>query len=88
MSGKRWIEVDIDKTRAYRHLGGMGPEATAFLFQALIKNTHAPRDQGPLRVIVDNNPKIPERIPPLLGYGEDPLRMMIETVRNFTRQPW
>ena len=68
-------------------LGGMGPVATAFLFQMIIKNTEAARDQDHLRVIVDNNPKIPERIPAILGQGEDPLPMMIETARNFTRQP-
>lgn len=68
-------------------LGGMGPEASAVLFQVIIKNTEAARDQDHLRVMVDNNPKIPERIPALLGHGEDPLPMMIETARNFTRQP-
>lgn len=66
-------------------LGGMGPEATAFLFQAIIKNTEAARDQDHLRVLVDNNPKIPERIPAILGHGEDPLPMMIETAKNLER---
>jgi aspartate racemase len=68
-------------------LGGMGQEATAFLFQMSIKNTEAARDQDHLRVIVDNNPTIPERIPALLGHGEDLLPMMIETAGNFTPQP-
>jgi aspartate racemase len=66
-------------------LGGMGPEATAYLFQAIIKNTEAARDQDHLRVLVDNNPKIPERIPAIVGNGEDPLPMMIETARNLER---
>lgn len=66
-------------------LGGMGPEATAILFQAIINSTEAARDQDHLRVIVDNNPKIPERIPAILGHGEDPLPMMIETAKNLER---
>ncbi|MBW1691466.1 MAG: amino acid racemase [Deltaproteobacteria bacterium] len=66
-------------------LGGMGPEATAFVFKEIIKNTEAARDQDHIRVVVDNNPKIPERVPAILGRGEDPLPMMIETARNLER---
>jgi aspartate racemase len=66
-------------------LGGMGPEATAFLFQAIIKNTEAARDQDHIRVLVDNNPKIPERVPAILGHGEDPLPMMLETAKNLEK---
>lgn len=63
-------------------LGGMGPEATADLFHKIIKNTEVQRDQEHLRVIIDNNPKIPDRTPAILGPGENPLPMMIETAKN------
>jgi len=66
-------------------LGGMGPEATAFLFQAIIKNTEAARDQDHIRVLVDSNPKIPERVPAILCRGKDPLPMMLETAKNLER---
>jgi aspartate racemase len=63
-------------------LGGMGPEATADLFHKIIKNTEATKDQDHLRILVDNNPKIPDRTPAMLGSGRSPLPMMIETARN------
>ena len=66
-------------------LGGMGPEATVDLFQKIIKNTQAVKDQVHLRVLIDNNPKIPDRTPAILGSGENPLPMMIETARNLER---
>jgi len=42
-------------------IGGMGPLATAYLFQKIIELTPAKKDQDHLRVIIDNNPKIPDR---------------------------
>jgi aspartate racemase len=66
-------------------LGGMGPEATLYFFQRIIKNTEALRDQDHLRVLIDNNPKISDRTPAILGQGESPLPMMIETAQNLER---
>jgi len=66
-------------------LGGMGPEATADLFRKIIKNTEAMRDQDHLRVLIDSNPKIPERTAAIVGSGESPLPMMIDTARNLER---
>lgn len=42
-------------------LGGMGPSATIDLFQKIVSNTPAVKDQEHLRVIIYNNPKIPPR---------------------------
>lgn len=66
-------------------LGGMGPEATLSLFQKIIKNTGAARDQDHFRVLIDNNPKIPDRTPAILGQGETPLPMMIVTAKNLEK---
>ncbi len=66
-------------------LGGMGPEATLDLFQKIIKNTKAVRDQDHIRVLIDSNPKIPDRTRAILGSGENPLPLMIETARNLER---
>jgi aspartate racemase len=66
-------------------LGGMGPEATLYLFQRIIKNTEAARDQDHFRVLIDNNPKIPDRGPAILGQGETPLPMMIDSAKNLER---
>lgn len=42
-------------------LGGLGPEATVDLFSKIIKLTAANKDQEHFRIIIDNNPKIPDR---------------------------
>ncbi len=66
-------------------LGGMGPEATIDLFYKIIKFTPAEKDQDHLRIIIDNNPKIPDRTAAILGKGEDPLPALQETARNLER---
>lgn len=54
-------------------LGGMGPEATLDLFYKIIKLSPAEKDQDHFRIIIDNNPKIPNRTDAILGTGKDPL---------------
>jgi len=66
-------------------LGGMGPEATAELFFRIIRATPAKKDQDHLRIIIDNNPKIPDRTAAILHGGPSPLPMMIETAKNLER---
>jgi len=57
-------------------LGGMGPEASVALFRKIIEKTPASRDQDHLRVIIDNNPAIPDRTQAILHGGESPLPML------------
>ena len=66
-------------------LGGMGPEATSDLFQKIIRNTQAIRDQDHFRVLIDNNPKIPDRTPAILDSSENPVPMMIEVAKNLKK---
>ncbi len=66
-------------------LGGMGPEATIDLFYKIIKSTPAEKDQDHLRIIIDNNPKIPDRTAAILGKGKDPLPALQETARNLEK---
>lgn len=66
-------------------LGGMGPEATIDLFYKIIKFTPAEKDQDHLRIIIDNNPKIPDRTAAILGKGEDPLPALQETAQNLEK---
>ncbi len=63
-------------------IGGMGPEATADLFLKIVKSTPAAKDQDHLRIVVDNNPEIPDRTAFILGKGADPRPLLIETARN------
>ena len=66
-------------------LGGMGPEATIDLFYKIIKFTPAEKDQDHLRIIIDNNPKIPDRTAAILGKGKDPLPTLRETAQNLEK---
>ncbi|MGE5620653.1 MAG: aspartate/glutamate racemase family protein [Sphingomonadaceae bacterium] len=66
-------------------LGGMGPEATIDLFRKIVESTAARTDQEHLRIIVDNNPKIPDRTAALLHGGEDPTPLLQATARNLER---
>ncbi len=54
-------------------LGGMGPEATAALFEQIIRNTRAEKDQDHVPVLIWNNPRIPDRSAYILGKGPDPV---------------
>lgn len=47
-------------------LGGMGPEATIRLFEHIVQLTPAAKDQEHLRIIINNNPKIPDRTESIL----------------------
>jgi len=53
-------------------LGGMGPDATVDFMSKVIAATSAEKDQDHLRMLVDNNPHVPNRQEALLGDGEDP----------------
>ena len=66
-------------------LGGMGPEATIDLFARIVKHTHAKKDDDHLRIIIDNNPKMPSRQDAILKSGEFPVTAMRETARNLER---
>lgn len=54
-------------------VGGLGPAATVDFMAKLIRFTPARRDQDHLRLIVEHDPRIPDRSAHLLGVGdEDP----------------
>jgi len=62
-------------------LGGMGPEATAYLFELIIKNTKAVKDQEHIPVLIYSNPKIPPRTDAILEKGPSPLPLLVEGAR-------
>jgi aspartate racemase len=53
-------------------VGGIGPAATVDFMDKIVRNTPAQSDQGHLKMLVDHNPKIPDRTANLIGCGEDP----------------
>ena len=58
-------------------LGGMGPLATADLYRKLILATPATRDQEHLPVVIDADPRVPDRTAALRGTGDDPLPALV-----------
>lgn len=66
-------------------LGGMGPAATLDLVDKILRHTPATRDQDHLRILVDINPKVPDRVAAILGSGEDPAPVMVEMARGLER---
>ena len=62
-------------------LGGMGPDATVTMFQNILRATNAQSDQDHLRILIYNNPKIPDRTAAICDNGEDPLPALIESAR-------
>ena len=67
-------------------IGGMGSLATADLFRKIVENTKADKDQEHLRVLVDNNPQIPDRTAAILYGGENPLPYLEKSAKGLIAQ--
>lgn len=67
-------------------IGGMGPLATADLFEKIVLHTRASCDQEHLRVYIDSNPRIPDRTAALLEGGADPTPELVSSARGLERQ--
>jgi len=59
-------------------LGGMGPEATSYFYELIIKHTKASKDQEHIQVVIFSNPKIPPRTDAILEKGPSPLPLLLE----------
>ncbi len=59
-------------------LGGMGPEATVHFMSRVIALTPGDSDQDHLRMLVDQNPAVPDRQDALLRDGENPGPVLAE----------
>lgn len=67
-------------------IGGMGPLATADLFEKIVLHTRASCDQDHLRVLIDNNTNIPDRTEAILHGGADPAPELIRSAQGLERQ--
>ena len=63
-------------------LGGMGPEATAYFFDLIIKHTRAEKDQEHIPVVIYSNPEVPERTCSIVGDGPSPVPSLMEGVKS------
>ncbi len=66
-------------------LGGMGPEATLDFYAKLIRLTPAKTDQEHLRVIIDSNPKVPDRTSAILHGGKSPVPVLLKSAEALKR---
>jgi len=69
-------------TKTIGIIGGMGPEATAYFYWLIIKNTKAAKDQEHIHVIIDSYPQIPPRTDAILGNGPSPLPYLVASARR------
>ncbi|MCE8035764.1 aspartate/glutamate racemase family protein [Billgrantia tianxiuensis] len=63
-------------------LGGVGPAATVDFMRKVVSLTRAERDQDHLKIVVEQNPQIPDRTANLIGNGEDPSIPMLATCQR------
>ncbi|OOF65578.1 aspartate/glutamate racemase family protein [Rodentibacter sp. Ppn85] len=66
-------------------LGGMGPAATADMFQKFIQFTPAHCDQEHIPLVISSIPDIPDRNSSILHGGESPLMAMDERIQGLER---
>lgn len=66
-------------------IGGMGPAATADFFAKLLAATGAERDQDHLRILIDSNPRVPDRNAAIAGIGPSPGPHLAESARGLER---
>lgn len=62
-------------------IGGLGPAATMDFCNRIIRLTPANCEQDHLHLLIDNNPKAPDRNLAIAGKGNSPLGMFVESAR-------
>lgn len=63
-------------------VGGVGPAATVDFMGKVVKNTPAGRDQDHIKMVVEQNPQIPDRTANLLHKEMDPTVAMYSTCKR------
>jgi aspartate racemase len=76
-SFESWASETGRGSRKIGIIGGMGPLATADLYRKLILATPAARDQEHLPVVIDADPRVPDRTAALHDEGDDPLHALV-----------
>lgn len=66
-------------------LGGMGPAATLDFFAKLLARNPGDHDQDRLRILIDNNPKVPNRNQAVAGRGVSPAPLLAAMAAGLQR---
>ena len=68
-----------NKKKCVGIIGGMGPGATALLFQKIIGYTDAKTDAEHIHIVIDNRPSIPDRTSAIIKGENTPARYICES---------
>jgi aspartate racemase len=82
---QRLLDADArqpERTVKLGVVGGVGPAATVDFLHKIVRNTPAVRDQDHIKVVVEQNPQIPDRTDYLTGKGVDPTLALYATCRK------
>lgn len=63
-------------------VGGVGPAATVDFVAKILRNTPASKDQDHIKLLVEQNPQIPDRTGNLIGEGPDPTISLYSTCKK------
>jgi aspartate racemase len=66
-------------------LGGLGPEAGAYLLGRIVRETAAAKDQDHPPVILYSLPQVPDRTPAILRHGPSPAPAILRGLRTLER---
>jgi aspartate racemase len=66
-------------------IGGLGPEATLDFFGKVLHHSKATKDQDHIHVIIENNPKTPNRNDAIAGRGPSPAPALADMARALER---
>ncbi len=66
-------------------IGGLGPAATVDLYNKIVKATPAKTDQEHIKLVVEQNPQIPDRTAALLNNATDPTLALYNCAKGLER---
>lgn len=62
-------------------IGGMGPEATVYMFNRVVATSQVERDQDHIEIFIHNNTCVPDRTDSILHGGPSPLKELVRSAR-------
>ncbi|PWD69245.1 aspartate racemase [Dickeya dianthicola] len=63
-------------------VGGVGPAATVDFVGKIVRHTRANKDQEHIKLVIEQNPQIPDRTENLIGNGTDPTVALYSTCKK------
>jgi aspartate racemase len=66
-------------------LGGMGPDVTVEMLNRILAQTPAAKEQDHIPLLVNHNPRIPDRTAAIVHGGEDPLPHLLGSIDALVR---